>query len=100
MLMRAQKAERERDEARAAFAIATDQCVVAQGELRQWRECTERLAAVLRDADVIAENDREDGRREWCGDIGWLGHLQTAIVIDCPPDDALAEFERLKEASK
>ena len=30
-----EKLERERDEARDAFAIATDQCVVAQGKLRE-----------------------------------------------------------------
>jgi len=37
----------ERDEAREAFAIATDKCVVAQSSARQWRECAENLAAAL-----------------------------------------------------
>lgn len=36
--------ERERDSARHAFAMATDQCVMAQSFKRQWRECAEILA--------------------------------------------------------
>ena len=39
--------ERERDEAREAFAIATDQLVQAQGELRQVREENARLRAKM-----------------------------------------------------
>jgi len=39
--------ERERNEARQAFAIATDQLVQAQGELRQAREENARLREAL-----------------------------------------------------
>jgi hypothetical protein len=71
-----------------------------QRERDQWRECAENLAAVLRDADVIPENEREDGRREWFGDIWWLRDKQTAVIIDRSPEEALAEFERLKGEAK
>ena len=41
----ARKLERERDEARDAFVIATDQMVIAQGKAREvWRERNEWAA--------------------------------------------------------
>ena len=43
----ASRLERERDEAREAFAIATDQLVQVQGELRQAREELQRLRKEL-----------------------------------------------------
>lgn len=39
----AQDLERQRDEARQAFAIATDQCVAAQSALRKARDTVHRL---------------------------------------------------------
>lgn len=101
----ANKAMADELSAEAALLIA-DQCqkedlvLKYMGEADEWRECAERLATILRDADVLATNATEDGRRDWHGDIGWLRGKQTAIVIGCPPEEALAEFDRLKEASK
>jgi hypothetical protein len=42
------KLERERDEARHAFAIVTNQCTMAHSSKRQWRECAEGMAAALK----------------------------------------------------
>jgi hypothetical protein len=39
----AQDLERQRNEARQAFAIATDQCVAAQSALREARDTVHRL---------------------------------------------------------
>ena len=71
----AEELKRERDEAQAAFAIATDQLVVAQSQARQWHQCAKKLAPFV----VPIPADMAD---------------HTACV------GALAEFERLKEDGK
>jgi predicted house-cleaning NTP pyrophosphatase (Maf/HAM1 superfamily) len=65
----ARKLERERDEARDAFVIATDQMVIAQGKAREvWRERNEarnQRDILRRDAQKEAEHhDRMVGELE------------------------------------
>jgi len=81
-----QKLERERDEAREAFVIATDQMVIAQGKVRkankerdEWRKCSEKLAAI-----IGAPNEMES--------LLW----KTEDEIN----EAWSVFEKLKEDAK
>jgi hypothetical protein len=83
-LERAQKAERERDEAREAFAIATDQMVIAQGKLREAnkeRDEAREQNAKLRD---IAERAIDDLR--------WF--------YESKADGIILELDQLKEGEK
>jgi hypothetical protein len=62
----AQQLEMQRDEARRAFAIATDQCVAAQSALREARDTVHRLRiqrGIARNFAVQMERERNEARR-------------------------------------
>jgi hypothetical protein len=107
--------ERERDEARVAFAIATDRCVEAQSNERAAQAKSGRAEKMLRIAaakvDAQAERIRQlEGATNHAGGTPlsqWrecAEGLASALhqMSDMPDyaEFALTQFERLKETSK
>jgi hypothetical protein len=83
--------QRERDEARQQERIHYDNFLSMQDERNQWRACAKGLAA--------AASDMQSGWfyiQEVYGRLSGVGWDRTAQGVEA----ALAEFERLKEASK
>jgi recombinational DNA repair ATPase RecF len=71
----AQDLERERDEARAAFAIATDRCVEAQSNERAAQAKSDRAEKMLRTAATRADE---------------LAQALKAILFFCEEDQQFA----------
>ena len=78
----AQQLERERDEAREAFVIATDQMVIAQGKGREANKERDEARAVADELSTIATRY-----------LGW--HLSRTPMG--PDDDHLAQSRRISE---
>jgi hypothetical protein len=79
----AQQLERERDEAREAFVIATDQMVIAQGKVREANTERDEERSVADELSAIAAR--------------YLGlHLSRTPMG--PDDDHLAQARRIAEA--
>ena len=74
----AQDLERERDEARSAFAIATDRCVEAQSNERAAQAKSDRAEKMLRTAAAKA-----DQYRKALQDIAALDTSQDASPQQC-----------------
>jgi len=63
----AQDLERQRNDARQAFAIATDQCVAAQSALRAARDTVHRLRKALQ--DIAALDTSQDASPQQCAAV-------------------------------
>ena len=72
----AQQLERERDEAREAFVIATDQMVIAQGKVRE------------------ANKERDEAREKYATEA--TEHMLSINRICNERDEAVEEGRRLK----
>ena len=79
----ASKLERERDEARESFVIATDQMVIAQGKVREANKELDEARAVADELVAIATRY-----------LGW--HLSRTPMG--PDDDHLAQSRKITEA--
>ena len=70
LLNHARKLERERDEAREAFVIATDQMVIAQGKVREAnKERDEAREALMKIEDLFIDGTDIYADREKMGTI-------------------------------
>jgi predicted house-cleaning NTP pyrophosphatase (Maf/HAM1 superfamily) len=109
----------ERDEARQAFIIATDQMVIAQGKLREAnkerdeaREQRDRLAEIAKQfVSILDITEQSDGGRLFhptnitscrAGDLQKIGELVEALRRASKTDRIIrnaeiAELDRLKE---
>jgi hypothetical protein len=88
--------EGERDEAWAAFAIATDRCVEAQSNERAAQAKSDRAEKMLRTAAAKADEWRECAERLEQFVAAWSALSTPGSECEL----ALSEFNRLKEGSK